>query len=103
MDLDKELENGSIAGSGGIEGDLDRLCVGSMIAVGGITDVAARIPDARRNHARIAADQILHSPKASSGKDCTLGRWCHALPPRSLVGGPTKWPVWPSTKPLASS
>jgi hypothetical protein len=73
MNLEEELKDLPIADPVGIKDNLDRLRMVSMIAVGGIRHVAARIADARRNHARVASEQVLHSPKAAPGKDRTLG------------------------------
>jgi hypothetical protein len=58
----------AIAGLAGIEDDLDRLGVVAVVAVGGVGHLAAAIADAGRDHAGLAADQILHAPEAAAGE-----------------------------------
>ena len=69
VDLEEEFQQLAIADLGGIEDDLDRLGVGAVIAIGGVRHVAAGVADAGRDHARVAADQILHAPEAAAGQN----------------------------------
>src|SRR6185437_9890086 len=73
VDLEKEFQQRAVADARRIEGDLDRFGVGAVVAVRGIGNVAAGIADARRNHAGLLADQVLHAPEAAAGKDGALG------------------------------
>src|SRR5215831_4216722 len=76
MNLKKELQQSPVADLCRIKNDLDRLGMGLVITIGGILDHSARVADARRDHARLLPDQILHAPKASPGKDSAFR--CHS-------------------------
>src|SRR5262249_24227553 len=65
-----------------VEDDLDCLGVRPVIAICRIRHVAAGVPDAGRDHARLFPDQVLHPPEAPTGKHGPLGRRCrHLLAP----------------------
>src|SRR5690606_18089404 len=72
VDLEEEFQKVPVAGLLRVEDDLDRLGMGAMVTVGRVLDVAAAIADARRDHARKAADEILHAPEASTRQDGTF-------------------------------
>src|SRR5436190_10305925 len=59
MDLEKEFEQGAVVSFGGVVGDLDRLGVTGMVAVGRVVVVTAGIADPRRFHIGQPADEIL--------------------------------------------
>ena len=61
MDLEEELQQTPKADLFGIEDDFDGLGMGAMIAIGGVRHVAARIADAGRDDAGLAAQQILRA------------------------------------------
>ena len=52
----------------GIEDDLDRFGVSAVIAVGGVGSPAG-IAHPGRQHAVVAANQILHAPETTAGKN----------------------------------
>src|SRR5918996_553729 len=56
-DLEEKLQKPPKSDGLGIKDDLDRLGMRSVIAVGRVRYVAARIADPRRDHARVAAEQ----------------------------------------------
>ena len=69
MDLEKEFQQVPVAELLRIKNDLDRLGMRSVIAIRRIRDIAACIAHPCRNHARVPAQQILHTPEAAAGKD----------------------------------
>jgi len=77
MDLKEKLEQPPIADLPRIKNDLDRLGVSAVIAVRGVGNVAARVANPRADHARVASEQILHSPKAATREHRTFGRIGH--------------------------
>jgi hypothetical protein len=74
MDLEKEFQELPIAELLRVENDLDRFRMRSVVAVRCIRNVAACIADVRRDHARVPAQQILHTPEAAAGKKGSFGR-----------------------------
>src|SRR5258708_2040636 len=72
MDLKEEFENSAIAHFGGIKDDLDRFGMTSVIAIGCIGHLAARVANPRRHDAVVTAEKILHSPEAAPGKNRTF-------------------------------
>src|SRR5215218_9050462 len=81
MNLEEELEQVTVGRLLGIEADLDRLRVRAVVAIGGIRDVAARVPDPCRQDAAALPDEGLHPPEAASREDRLLGRSVHQPPP----------------------
>ncbi len=77
MDLEEELEQVAIRRLVGVEGDLDRLGVGPVVAIGGVGHVAAGVTDAGRQHSGALADQVLHAPEAAAGQDRLFGAFTH--------------------------
>ena len=77
VDLEEEFEDFAEADLLRVEDDLDRLGVRAVIAIGGVRDVAAGVADAGRDHARIAAQQVLHAPEATPGQNRAFGGPCH--------------------------
>jgi len=63
VNLEKEFEQLPVADQFRIEGDLNRLSVRAVIAVGRIAHIAARVAHACRDDAGIAAQQILDAQK----------------------------------------
>src|SRR5215813_9559800 len=57
-----------------LEGDLDRLGVAAVVAVGRVRHVTAGVADPGRYHAGELADQVLHAPETAAGEDGLLGR-----------------------------
>src|SRR5438876_569018 len=78
VNLKEELQQPAITDLSWIEDDLDRFGVRAVIAVCRVENVAAGVPDPRRDHARVPSEQILHSPKTATGEHGTFGRICHA-------------------------
>src|SRR5882757_7377441 len=68
--------------------------MGAVVAVGGVANVAAGIADAGRKHAGHFADQVLHAPKATSGKNGPLGFLGHFGSPGSSTGS-----IWGQGRP----
>jgi hypothetical protein len=73
VNLEKEFEQCSIAELRRVEDDLYPFGVAAVVAVGGIRHVAARVSDARGDHAIHLADQVLHAPEAAACKDGPFG------------------------------
>src|SRR5690606_3064044 len=59
VNLEEVLQQIAIGQARGIENDLDRLSVSLVITVCGVGNLAARIPDARRDYSVQAAKKIL--------------------------------------------
>jgi hypothetical protein len=55
-----------------IEDDLDRLGVVSVIAIGGVRQLAAGISQPCGQNAWLSGDQILQAPQATTGESSTL-------------------------------
>src|SRR5690606_40156467 len=83
VNLEEVLQQIAIGQARGIENDLDRLSVSLVITVCGVGNLAARIPDARRDYSVQAAQKILHAAEAAASKHCTFG---HGDPPIWAVG-----------------
>src|SRR5205807_5042560 len=97
VNLEEELQQLSIADFLRIENDLDRLGVGPVIAIGRVGHVAAGVADARGDHARVFANEVLHPPKAAAGEHGTFRRSCHIESPLSRSGRPDsnrRRPAW---------
>src|SRR5580765_7339734 len=84
VDLKKEFEKLPVAQKPRIENDLDRFRMSAVVAIGGVRNVAARIADAGGNDAGHFSDQVLHAPKATSGKNGALGLLGHVCSPFSV-------------------
>src|SRR6185312_5515443 len=84
VDLEEELEQLPVAQEPRVEDDLDRFGVGAVVAISGVPDVAAAVADPGRDDAGHFADQILHAPKAASGKHGALGLLGHFGSPCSV-------------------
>lgn len=63
MDLEKIFKQLPVAQLPGIEGNLDRLGVASMVAVSRIGNVTAPVTDPSRDYARVTPQEILHTPE----------------------------------------
>src|SRR5262245_30838423 len=81
VDLEEELEQVAVRDLLGIELDLYGFGVVAMVAVRRVRDVAARVTDPRRDHARPLSDEILHPPKATPGEDGGFRRFRHHRAP----------------------
>src|SRR5271154_2592328 len=68
MDLEEELQEPTISELLRVEDNFDRFRVPFMVTVSCVCDIAACISDSRRNHAREAAQEILHPPKTTASK-----------------------------------
>ena len=77
VDLEEELEQVAERLPLGVEDDLDRLGVGAVVAVGRVGDVTAGVAHSGRDHAWPLADQVLHTPEATSGKHGPFGGLTH--------------------------
>src|SRR4029077_13084181 len=77
VDLEEELEDVAIRRLLGIEDDLDRLGMRSVIPVRRVCDVASGVSHPRQEDAGPLPDQILHPPEAPAGQDRLLGRPAH--------------------------
>src|SRR5260370_8671791 len=58
--------------------------MGAVVFVGGVGDIAAGVADAGGKDAGHFPDQVLHAPKATSGKDGPLGFLGHFSSPCSV-------------------
>jgi hypothetical protein len=74
VDLKEKLQQRSVIGLCRIESDFDRFGVSIVVAIGGVLHLAAGVADARRDHARLFADQVLHAPEATASQDCAFRR-----------------------------
>src|SRR5262245_42450692 len=77
VDLEEELQKVAIADALRVERDLDGLRVRSMVAIGRVRHIAARVSDTCVDDAGQLADQILHAPEATARKDGTFKLACH--------------------------
>src|SRR6476660_2443251 len=68
VNLEEELEQIPVRDLLGIEDDLDRLGVRSVVAIGCVRHVATAIANAGRDHTGSFANQVLHSPEAPTGE-----------------------------------
>src|SRR5215472_7746288 len=80
VDLEEELQQVPVGGLVRVEGDLDRLGVAVVVAVGGVRHVTAGVADPARDHAGELADEVLHAPETAAGEDGLLSRHDDALP-----------------------
>jgi hypothetical protein len=69
VNLEEELEQLPVADLRGIEYDFDRFGVPPVIAICRIRHVTTRVPNARRDHARVLAQKFLDPPKATAGQN----------------------------------
>src|SRR4029078_4212314 len=72
VDLGEDLQQVAEVGLRWVVDDLDRLRVPGVVAVGGVCVLPAGVADARRDHARLPADQVLHAPEAATRQDRLL-------------------------------
>src|ERR1700722_664165 len=72
VNLKEELENLTVAELGRVKDDLDGLGMGSVISIGRVAHVAARVADPCRYHAIVTSEQILHPPEAAAGQNRTF-------------------------------
>src|SRR5918995_1710556 len=77
VNLEEELQEVAIADAFRIELDLDGLSVRSMVAVGRVRHIAARVTNTCADYAGQLADQVLHAPEATAGKHGTFKLACH--------------------------
>src|ERR1700753_497061 len=81
MYLKEEFEQFAIAQLCRVKDNLDCLSMSSMVAVGGIGNVAAGISYPAGNDPRIAAQPVLHSLKTATSQNRFFLRGCHATSP----------------------
>ncbi len=74
VDLEEELQQRPVVGLCRVVDDLDGLGMAGMVAVGGVRVAPAGVADPGFDHARLAADQVLHAPEAAAGQDRLLVR-----------------------------
>src|ERR1700722_15665245 len=67
VNLKEELQQLAVAQLLRVKDDLYGLGMGAMIAIGGVGNIPAAVSDARRDYTRVAAQQVLHAPKAATG------------------------------------
>jgi hypothetical protein len=77
VDLEEELQDLAVRDFQRVEDDLDCFGMTRMVPIRGVRDVAACIADPSGNYAWIVAQQILHSPEATTGKNCSFVGWRH--------------------------
>jgi hypothetical protein len=70
MNLKEELQQLPIAQLLRVKDDLDCLGMTPMIAIGSVRNITAGISNSRRDDTRVAAQQVLHAPKAATGQYC---------------------------------
>src|SRR3984957_10710516 len=85
VNLKKEFQNLAIADLRWVENNLDRFGVRAVIAIGRVGHVAAGIADARGDHTRLLAQQILHAPETTTGQNRFFRLSTHALAPFSFA------------------
>jgi hypothetical protein len=73
VDLEEEREDVAVRGLRRVEDDLDSLGVTRVLTIGRVIVASARVADAGVQHARLAADQVLHAPEAAAREDGGLG------------------------------
>src|SRR5215471_2827524 len=81
MNLEEELKQRPVTELVRNEDDFNCLGMSAVMTVGRIGYVATRIADPCRNHTKIAAQQVLHAPKATACKNCAFGRCAHFITP----------------------
>jgi len=81
VDLEEEFQKAAEADRPGIVGDLDRIGMGPVVAIGGMGNIPARVADPGRDHPGQLADQILHAPEAAPGQDGSLSYARHMHSP----------------------
>jgi len=69
MDLKEELQECPITDRLRIIDNLDGFSMGSVVAICRIRYVAAGVANSRGKHARVTAQQILHTPEATTCKN----------------------------------
>ena len=73
VDLEEKFQQLSKTDDLGIEDDLDGFGMVAVIAIGRIRNLAAAVTHPGRDHAGIAAQQILHAPEAAAGQHRAFG------------------------------
>lgn len=69
VNLEEEFQNLAVADGLRIENNFNSFGVGSVVAIGGVDDVAAGVADAGGNHAGLATNEVLHTPETAAGQD----------------------------------
>src|ERR1700680_2779621 len=77
MDLKEELEKLAVADLLRVKNDFNRFGVRSMISVGRVRHITARVADPCGQHAVVAAQQILYAPKTAAGEKRTFSGCSH--------------------------
>src|SRR6201982_3041775 len=77
MNLEEELQERPVAGLCGIKNDLNRFGMAFVITIRRILHLSTCVTDTRGDHAWLLADQILHSPEATSGEHSVFR--CHLM------------------------
>jgi hypothetical protein len=72
VDLEEKFQKRPITDGLRTEGNLNGFSVITVVAVGRVWHLTTGVADSGSNHARIPAQQILHTPKATAGKDCAF-------------------------------
>src|SRR5207248_9977946 len=88
--LEEELEQVPEGQLLGVEDDLEGLGMAAVGPVSGVGDVAAAVPDPRRDDAGPLADEVLHAPEAAPGEDGGLGLVAHCDAPSVAVPSSTR-------------
>nr|WP_236833508.1 hypothetical protein [Blastococcus sp. MG754427] len=79
VDLEEELQQLAERDDVGVEDDLDRLRVVTVVPVGGVRGVSPGVADPGRDHPGALAQQLLRAPEATAGEDRGLGGQCASL------------------------
>src|ERR671915_614103 len=77
VNLEENLQKVAIADALRVELDLDGLGVRSMVAIGRVRHIAARVSYTCADYAGQLADQVLHAPEATASKHGTFKLACH--------------------------
>ena len=75
VNLEKEFQQPAVAYPRGVEDNFDRFDMCPVVAIRRVRHVAARVANARRNHAILAANEILQTPEAppaSTARSCVI-------------------------------
>jgi hypothetical protein len=72
VNLEEKLQKPPVTDHLRIKDNLNRFGMISVVSIGRVRHVAARISNPCRDHAQVSAKQILHAPEAAAGKNRTF-------------------------------
>src|SRR5688572_17416543 len=83
VNLEEELQQVAVGDTRRVELDLDRLSVRSMVPIGSVRYIAPSVSNACPDDPSPLADQVLHTPEATSGEHSTFKLGGHERPSSS--------------------